>query len=116
MTETGLTEVIPVTGGWQVKCAEHGLLFGGCTYPKERNARNAAGQHRSLHHGGAAGARPKVYRFTRDQLIDALTRLETHVLVSGPAAGMINAESMADAIIGALENRESAATKGAPDG
>ena len=54
----------------------------------------------------AAAAEPGVgrYSFTRDQLIDALTRLETHVLVSGPAAGMINAESMADAIIEALED------------
>ena len=109
MAETGLTEVIPVTGGWQVKCAEHGLLFGGCTYPKERNARNAAGQHRSLHHGGAAGARPKVYRFTRDQLIDALTRLEAYPATSGDGKRtFIVAGSMADAIIGALENGESA--------
>jgi len=44
------------------------------------------------------------YSFTRAELIDALTRLETHVLISGPAAGMINAESMADAIIEALED------------
>ena len=56
--------------------------------------------------------RERRYSFTRDRLIDALTHLETRVLVSGPAAGMINAESMADAIIGALENGESAATKG----
>ena len=60
-------------------------------------------------------AQPRAYSFTRAQLVDALTRLETHVLISGPAAGMINAESMADAIIGALENGESAATKGDGD-
>jgi hypothetical protein len=44
------------------------------------------------------------YSFTRDQLIDALTRLDVSVRVSGPAAGMINAESMADALIEALED------------
>ena len=104
MAETGLTEVIPVTGGWQVKCAEHGLLFGGCTYPKERNARNAAGQHRSLHHGGAAGARPKVYRFTRDQLIEALGTPEMWPLAATLSVGIpAGAESMADALIEALE-------------
>ena len=104
MAETGLTEVIPVTGGWQVKCAEHGLLFGGCTYPKERNARNAAGQHRSLHHGGAAGARPKVYRVTRAQLLEALGTPEMWPLAATLSVGIpAGAESMADALIEALE-------------
>ena len=45
---------------------------------------------------------PGEFTATRDQLVDALTRLEIRVLVSGPAAGMINAESTADAIIEAL--------------
>jgi hypothetical protein len=40
--------------------------------------------------------------FTRDSLVDALTRLEIKVQLTGPIAGMINAESMADAIIRAL--------------
>ena len=40
--------------------------------------------------------------FTRDSLVDALTRLEIKVQLTGPIAGMINAESMADAIIEAL--------------
>lgn len=40
--------------------------------------------------------------FTRDALADALTRLEVNVQLTGPIAGMINAESMADAIIEAL--------------
>lgn len=40
--------------------------------------------------------------FTRDSLVDALTRLELKVQLTGPIAGMINAESMADAIIEAL--------------
>jgi hypothetical protein len=44
----------------------------------------------------------RVYQFTRGQLIDALTRLEMHVALSGPAAGKILADSMADAIIEAL--------------
>lgn len=39
---------------------------------------------------------------TRDQLADALTRLDVSVLTSGPAAGMINADSMAAAIMEAL--------------
>ena len=51
---------------------------------------------------------PGVYSFTRDRLVDVLARLEAIVSASGPEAGMINAESMADAIIGALENGESA--------
>jgi hypothetical protein len=40
--------------------------------------------------------------FTRDALVNALTRLELRVQLTGPIAGMINAESMADAIIEAL--------------
>ena len=43
--------------------------------------------------------------FTRDSLVDALTRLEIKVQLTGPIAGMINAESMADAIIEALGGR-----------
>lgn len=39
---------------------------------------------------------------TRDQLVDAIACLTVRVRTSGPAAGMINAESMADAIIAAL--------------
>ena len=39
---------------------------------------------------------------TRDQLADALTRLDVRVLTSGPAAGIVNADSMADAIMEAL--------------
>lgn len=42
------------------------------------------------------------HTFTRDQLVDALTRLDVRVLTSGPAAGLVNAESMADCIIEAL--------------
>jgi hypothetical protein len=42
---------------------------------------------------------PATFTATRDELVDALTRLDVRVPVSGPAAGMINAESMADAII-----------------
>lgn len=39
---------------------------------------------------------------SRDLLAGALTRLDVRVLTSGPAAGMINAESMAGAILEAL--------------
>lgn len=42
------------------------------------------------------------YAFKREALVDALTRLELRVMLTGPIAGMINAESMADAIIEAL--------------
>ncbi len=45
---------------------------------------------------------PKPYTFTRDELIEALTRLEMHVATSGPIAGKVLADSMADAIIEAL--------------
>lgn len=42
------------------------------------------------------------YSFTRDELIDALTHLEITVATSGPIAGKILADSMADALIRAL--------------
>ena len=45
---------------------------------------------------------------TRDQLIDALTRLDVRVLTSGPAAGKVCAESMADALIEALTGKPAA--------
>lgn len=45
---------------------------------------------------------PKSFTVTRDQLVDAIACLTVKVRTSGPAAGMINAESMADAIIEAL--------------
>jgi hypothetical protein len=47
---------------------------------------------------------PKPYTFSRDELINALCRLETHVLTAGPLAGKILADSMADAIIEALDD------------
>ena len=45
---------------------------------------------------------PETITATRAELIDALTRLEVRIPAFGPAAGMINAESMADALIEAL--------------
>ena len=45
---------------------------------------------------------PGRYSFTRAQLIDALTHLEVHVATSGPIAGKVLADSMADALIEAL--------------
>jgi hypothetical protein len=50
----------------------------------------------------ADDATPHTYVFSRDDLADALTRLDGAVPVDGPAAGMISADSMADAIIEAL--------------
>ena len=47
----------------------------------------------------------RLHFFTRDQLTDALTHLDVRVALTGPIAGMINAESMADAIIEALDER-----------
>ena len=49
---------------------------------------------------------PETYTFTRDQLIEALTHLEARIPVSGPAAGLVDAESMADSIIEALETEQ----------
>ena len=46
---------------------------------------------------------PRPYTFTRGELVNALTRLEVRVALTGPIAGKVNAESMADAIIQALE-------------
>ena len=45
---------------------------------------------------------PCACAITRGRLADALTRLDVRVLAAGPAAGMINAESMAGAILEAL--------------
>ena len=50
-----------------------------------------------------AADKPRLHTFTRDELVDALTRMTAEVPVTGPAAGMVNAESMADAIIEALD-------------
>ncbi len=52
-----------------------------------------------------AGVKPERWSFTRDELIDALSRLEARVPTSGPLAGKILAESMADAIIEALTGK-----------
>jgi hypothetical protein len=60
----------------------------------------------------AEAATPHTYVFSRDDLADALTRLDGAVPVDGPAAGMINADSMADAIIEALHE---ASTEGETD-
>jgi hypothetical protein len=51
---------------------------------------------------GSMSDQSAAFTATRDELIDALTRLDVRVLVSGPIAGMINAESMADCIMEAL--------------
>ena len=52
--------------------------------------------------GTEAATQPR-YAFTRDELADALTRLDVRVLTDGPCAGMINADAMAGAIIEALD-------------
>jgi hypothetical protein len=52
---------------------------------------------------GAAAGMEGAHAFTRESLTNALTRLELRVQFTGPIAGKINAESMADAIIEALE-------------
>ena len=49
---------------------------------------------------------PRVYSFTRDQLIDALTRLEAYPATLKSGRVILLAESMADAIIGALEEQK----------
>lgn len=49
-------------------------------------------------------ARDSRYSFTRDQLIDALTHMEATVPVDGRKTVLLNAESMADAIIEGLED------------
>ena len=48
---------------------------------------------------------PRVWSFTRDQLVEALTHLEAYPASAGPGQRVfINAESMADALIEALED------------
>lgn len=45
---------------------------------------------------------------TRDQLVDAIACLKVNVATSGPAKGLVLAESMADAIIEALADQRAA--------
>lgn len=45
---------------------------------------------------------PGTYTFTRESLMEALTRLEIKISLYSPETLTINAESMADAIIKAL--------------
>ena len=62
-------------------------------------------------------APPRRYSFTRDQLIEALGTPEMWPLAATLSVGIpAGAESMADAIIGAREDGESAAREGAPRG
>ncbi len=49
---------------------------------------------------------PEVFTFTRAELIDALARLETRVMTTGPLAGKVLADSFADALIQALADRQ----------
>ena len=94
-----------------MKCPERGWIGSdangskGSIYTKEHYARAMATRHRNMQHGTPAKAgRPKVYRFTRDQLIDALTRLEAYPAPrSDGKRSFIVAESMADALIEALK-------------
>ena len=69
-----------------------------------RSASGFASRKAAEGYGRDREAGCRVYAFTRGQLIEALTRLEAHVAVSGPAAGKILADSMADALIEALED------------
>ena len=84
--------------GWRVECAECGLIGPGTAYGSRPTADQVATHHRTLRHPG-----PRRYSFTRDELIDALTHLEVTVPTSGPLAGKVLAESMADALIEALD-------------
>lgn len=53
----------------------------------------------------------RLYAFTRDTLIDALSQLEIKIKLYSPETLKVDAGSMADAIIGALgESSESPAT------
>jgi hypothetical protein len=52
---------------------------------------------------GIEDTAPRPHVFTREELADALTRLDVRVLTDGPCAGMINADAMAGAIIEALD-------------
>ena len=85
-------------GGWCVMTTDAPPSAGGISaaeFTTEEVARHIA----ALHNEWLAGDRVTV---SRDWLTDALTRLDVRVLTTGPAAGMINAESMADAIMEAL--------------
>jgi hypothetical protein len=69
-----------------------------------RSASGFASRKAADGYGSDREAGYRFYSFTRAQLIDAIATLEVHVATSGPAAGKILAESMADAIIGALDD------------
>jgi hypothetical protein len=68
-----------------------------------RSASGFASRNAAEEYGRDREAGSRVYAFTRAQLIGALARLEMHVATSGPIAGKVLADSMADALIGALE-------------
>lgn len=55
----------------------------------------------------------ETFTATRAQLVDAIACLRVDVATSGPAKGLVLAESMADAIIEALADQRSAA-EGSP--
>ena len=67
-----------------------------------RSASGFASRKAAEGYGTDREAGCRFYSFTRAQLIDALACLEVRVATSGPIAGKILAESMADAIIEAL--------------
>jgi len=67
-----------------------------------RSASGFASRKGAEEYGRDREAGHRAYTFTRPQLIEALTRLEVDVPISGPLAGKILADSMADALIEAL--------------
>ena len=101
-------EFNPLTG--------RGLLVDGAT-----GLRCAAVASCSARVGENRRSAPRRYSFTRDQLIDALTRLDLHpgrdaATMPMSARFYFPAGQMADAIIKALEGGQSAAREGAADG
>ena len=96
-------EVIPHDSGWQVRCPVHGFLGkpSGWIYAREADANRARARHLGAKHGPRV---TRVYSFTRDQLIEALGTPEMWPLAATLSVGIpAGAESMADALIEALE-------------
>ena len=82
-----------------------------------RSASGFASRKAAEGYGRDREAGHRAYTFTRSQLIDALCRLEVYpATLPGRDVPVVLAESMADAIIGALEDEKSAAREGDEDG
>lgn len=92
----GVTPTVLLAGPAAATVSEHAALRAASDLADELHELARA---LKLAMSGPATAPPRRWSFTRDELADIISHLEASVPASGPAAGRINAGSMADAII-----------------